>query len=82
MGLSVGMTLAPNGQRQSSPSLYVCIAKGMPMIVMAKARLPVKYPKAASRPPHNNHTMLANVFIFLFISVIKLMDASPTLPPE
>lgn len=42
MGLAVGMTLAPNGQRQSSPSLYVCIAKGMPMIVMAKARLPVK----------------------------------------
>ena len=42
VGLFVGMTLAPNGQRQSSPILNAYIAKGMPMIVMAKARLPVK----------------------------------------
>ena len=42
MGPSVSFTSAPNGQRHSRPILKVCNATGMPMIVMAKAKLPVK----------------------------------------
>ena len=42
MGPSVSFTSAPNGQRHNRPILKVCNATGMPMIVMAKAKLPVK----------------------------------------
>lgn len=39
---AVSLTSAPKGQRHSSPILNVCRAKGMPMMVRATARLPVK----------------------------------------
>ena len=42
IGPSVSFTSAPNGQRHSRPILNVCNATGIPMIVMAKAKLPVK----------------------------------------
>ena len=38
----VSLTVEPKGHRQSRPILNVCIAKGMPMMVHARARLPVK----------------------------------------
>ena len=41
-GQSVSFTSAPNGQRHSRPILKVCNATGIPMIVMANAKLPVK----------------------------------------
>ena len=42
VGDSVSFTSAPKGHRQSRPILKVCKATGMPIIVMAIARLPVK----------------------------------------
>ena len=42
LGLSQSLTSAPNGHRQSKPILKVCNANGMPMMVQAIARLPVK----------------------------------------
>ena len=42
VGESVSRTSAPKGHRHSSPILNVCQATGMPTIVQAKARLPVK----------------------------------------
>lgn len=52
------LTWAPKGQRHSRPILKVCNATGMPMMVMAIAKLPVKYPMAASRPPKSHHNRL------------------------
>ena len=40
--VSVSLTSAPKGHRQSSPSLKVCIATGMPTMVKASAKLPEK----------------------------------------
>ena len=42
VGLFDSLTVEPKGHRQSRPILNVCIAKGMPMMVHARARLPVK----------------------------------------
>ena len=42
VGPSVLLTSAPNGHRHNSPILKVCRANGMPMMVTASARLPVK----------------------------------------
>ena len=42
VGLFVSLTVEPKGHRQSRPILNVCNAKGMPMMVHARARLPVK----------------------------------------
>ncbi len=40
--LSPSLTSAPKGHRHKSPSLNVCTAAGMPIMVMASAKLPVK----------------------------------------
>ena len=37
-----GSTRDPKGHRHSSPSLNVCMARGMPMMVTASARVPLK----------------------------------------
>ena len=42
VGLFVSLTVDPNGHRHSKPILNVCKAIGMPIMVIAKARLPVK----------------------------------------
>ncbi len=43
----------------------------MPMMVIAIARLPVKYPMAASRPPksHHNRFPIIRICFYLFVSV-------------
>lgn len=66
LGQSPWVTVEPKGHRQRRPSLNVCSAKGMPMIVTARATLPVKYPMADSRPPNSSHTMLPSIFIMVF----------------
>ncbi len=70
-GLSVSFTSAPKGHRQSKPILNVCKATGMPMMVIAIARLPVKYPMAASRPQksHHNRFPIIRICFYLFVSV-------------
>ena len=40
--LSPSLTSAPKGHRHKSPSLNVCTAAGMPIMVRASAKLPVK----------------------------------------
>ena len=55
-GQSVSLISAPNGHRHKMPILNVCRANGSPIIVMASARLPVKYPMAASSPPKIHHS--------------------------
>ena len=66
LGYCASRTSEPKGQRHSNPILNVCIAIGMPIIVHANARLPVKYPTAASRPPNIHHSMFP---IILMISM-------------
>lgn len=63
MGQSVFLISAPKGQRHNRPSLKVCNARGIPMRVMANARLPVKYPMAASSPPKNSQMIFPNIFM-------------------
>lgn len=41
-GLSVFLASAPKGHRHIRPILSVCSAKGIPIIVTKRARLPVK----------------------------------------
>ncbi len=36
------LTSDPKGHKHNSPSLNVCIAAGMPIMVMASTKLPVK----------------------------------------
>ncbi len=64
-GDAPSVTVEPKGQRHKRPILNVCNAQGIPMIVSANARLAVKYPMAASRPPKTSQMMLPNIFIFL-----------------
>ena len=42
VGLFVSLTFEPNGHRHRRPILNVCIAMGMPIMVIANAKLPVK----------------------------------------
>ena len=65
-GVSDFFISAPNGHKQSNPNLKVCIAMGMPMMVHANAKLPVKYPIADSIPPKIHQIMLPRNFIFLY----------------
>ena len=75
MGPSVSFTSAPNGQRHNRPILKVCNATGMPMIVMAKAKLPVKYPMAASNPPKSHHNKFPIIRILILFKYIGLAFA-------
>lgn len=66
--LSVSLTSAPSGHRHNNPILNVCIATGMPMIVIAIARLTQKYAKAIFKPPKSNHNKFPIVLMsFRFI---------------
>ena len=42
VGLFASYTSAPKGHKHNKPILNVCKATGMPMMVMAIAKLPVK----------------------------------------
>ena len=42
VGLFVSLTFEPNGHRHRRPILNVCIAMGMPIMVIANTKLPVK----------------------------------------
>ena len=42
VGLFVFLTFEPNGHKHKSPILNVCKAMGMPIMVIANAKLPVK----------------------------------------
>src|SRR3712207_8139814 len=64
LGPSVSFTVEPNGHRHSRPILKVCSATGMPMMVQNRTRLPVKYPKAASKPPKSHQMMFPIIFMF------------------
>lgn len=62
LGLSPSLTSAPNGHKQSKPILKVCNAMGMPIMVQAITKLPVKYPIAASRPPKSHHSRFPIIY--------------------
>lgn len=70
VGDSVLLISAPKGHKHSKPILKVCKARGMPMMVIAYAKLPVKYPKAASRPPKTHHSKFP---IILIVPKLKLL---------
>ena len=69
VGLFVFFTFAPKGHKQSKPILKVCNATGMPTIVHTIAKLAVKYPSAASKPPNSHHSKLPRIFIFLVVQI-------------
>ncbi len=72
-GLSPLLTSAPKGHRQSIPILTVCNATGMPTMVQAIAKLPVKYPMAASSPPKSHHNKFPIILIlFQFSSLVDV----------
>lgn len=82
VGPSVSFTTAPKGHKQSKPSLNVCKATGMPIMVMAIATLPVKYPMAASSPPKSHHNKLPIIRIPLLIVNQLLKTALVYLTPR
>lgn len=59
----------PNGQRHRSPSRNVCHAHGIPIIVHASARLPVKYPTAHSKPPNTSQMILPRIFMIHYLDI-------------
>src|SRR3712207_6796936 len=74
---SSDLTVEPNGHRHSRPILKVCSATGMPMMVQNRTRLPVKYPKAASKPPKRHQMMFP--IIFMFAVLVKLYMCKVTI---
>ena len=69
VGLFVFLTFEPNGHKHKSPILKVCKAIGNPIMVIANAKLPVKYPMAASSPPKIHQIILPNIFIYIYFFV-------------
>lgn len=54
----VEIIVAPKGASDNRASLNDCFAKGMPIMVMAKAKPTKKCPIAKGIPLTSNHTML------------------------
>ena len=60
-------------------NVYIQVFRGTPMIVQAIARLPVKYPMAASSPPktsHNTFPIILIVFLFNRLLSFYLSDSN------
>lgn len=75
---SVSSISAPKGHKHNRPILKVWNATGKPMIVQAIARLPVKYPMAASSPPKTNHNTFPIILIvFLLKSFTITLSSDP-----
>jgi hypothetical protein len=56
------ITLCPNGQSTRLPILKHCNPQGIPIIVIQSMRPPMKYPKAAKKPPKTNHMIFPGKF--------------------
>ena len=61
--LSVVRTSRPKGQRARMESFSVWMPKGMPMMVIIRTRLEIRYSTAVMRPPKRSQMMLPRKFM-------------------
>jgi hypothetical protein len=61
----------PNGQIASEAILRVWIPKGIPIIVIIRIILPIKYSAAIIMPPKISHTKFPNIFIISSLLFIQ-----------
>ena len=54
---------APNGHKASMPSLIDCKPKGIPIIVINKKTLAIKYSRAIKIPPKTNQIIFPIIFM-------------------
>lgn len=71
--VSDGVTFLPNGQSASIPIFKVCSPKGMPMMVIIRPTLDIKYSMAVAKPPKMSHRRLRIIFMICCCLVVMLM---------